>query len=471
MMKHTAALLVALLVGSTNCTDECQDGEEDCSCRADDSCQAGLVCVLGVCLEPGDGMCGDKRVNNGEECDGNLVANGLCAETCRIECLVGFSDCNHSPGDGCEADITASLAHCGGCQTPCSEVGGVASCALGNCLITCDTEHADCNGDVGDGCEVTLASDPEHCGLCDHSCLGADCLNAACLPLRLADDPAPQDLQLDDTYLYFTSLGTEAQGYNDGAVVRLDKLGLGRVTLAAPEKAPGQLALDSFSVYWAHVGASPTYNDGSIVAVDKSGGATRTLAQAQHFPGGIAAAAEEVYWTTGGATGSVAKVAKSGGNVVVVAAAQNAPHDVAIDDDHVYWTTRFGGALQAAASDGSSPMTLASAQAGPTVLALDDLWVYWVNGDEGRLLRVPKSGGDISEVADETAQITAVFLATDSIYWGLDRGAGGGEIRRVLKAGGEIESVVAGIAPPLAIGVDDVALFWVSDAGVFRLAR
>ncbi len=472
MMKHKAALLGALLVIGPGCSDECQIGEENCSCKADNSCAGDLVCVQGVCLAPGDGMCGDGRVNNGEECDGNVFANGQCAETCRIECLVGFDDCNDAVVDGCEVDITEDLQHCGGCQAPCSSAGGVAFCANGNCRIACDSEHADCNNDVTDGCEVVLASDPENCNACEHSCLGADCLNSTCLPKRMADDPLPQDLQLDADYLYFTSLGTEAMSYGDGAVVRLEKYGQGRVTLASPEKAPSQLALDDLVVYWTSLGEAPTYDDGAILAVDKSGDTRRTLAQGQSFPGGLAAGVDDIFWTSGGAAGTVAKVAKGGGEVIAVATAQNTPHDVAVDAEHVFWTARFGGVVQQAAADGSAPLTLASDQAGPTLLALDDLWVYWVNWDEGRVLRILKSGGDAAfEVAAETAQITALYLDTDSVYWGVDLGVGGGSIHRVLKAGGDLETVVDGIAPPWALGADQVAVYWVSDAGVFRLAK
>jgi hypothetical protein len=51
----------------------------------------------------------------------------------------------------------------------------------------CAAGYADCDGNRGNGCEVELASDPAHCGVCGRACeSGVACTLGYCEPTELA---------------------------------------------------------------------------------------------------------------------------------------------------------------------------------------------------------------------------------------------------------------------------------------------
>lgn len=85
-------------------------------------------------------------------------------------CEAPFADCNGDPADGCEADTSVSLEHCGACGAVCGGADASVWCAAGRCELACDPGHDDCNGSTADGCEVLLATSMEHCGACLAPC-------------------------------------------------------------------------------------------------------------------------------------------------------------------------------------------------------------------------------------------------------------------------------------------------------------
>ncbi len=138
-------------------------------------------CVVASC-KPGFGDCdGDEkscetRTNSLENCgacgQGCLdVPNAVpsCATgSCGVgTCKAGFGDCDRAAANGCEQTLD-SLAHCGGCDTPCSK----ASCSGGVCTAAdCTTMpgRADCDGDEA-SCEIDLRTDANNCGACGNAC-------------------------------------------------------------------------------------------------------------------------------------------------------------------------------------------------------------------------------------------------------------------------------------------------------------
>jgi serine/threonine protein kinase len=99
-----------------------------------------------------------------------------------LECPSGFADCNGQRGDGCETNVAADVAHCGSCGQACPTTQGAAACTQGRCAIsTCPTATVgDCNGDISDGCEVDLKTDPAHCGACQKACGSEGAKKVAC---------------------------------------------------------------------------------------------------------------------------------------------------------------------------------------------------------------------------------------------------------------------------------------------------
>jgi hypothetical protein len=95
-------------------------------------------------------------------------SNGVCTV---VSCNPGFADCNGNPVDGCELSIAGDPNHCGSCTTSCAIPNGTAACSNGVCSVgSCNAGYADCNGNPTDGCELNLASDPNHCGSCTTAC-------------------------------------------------------------------------------------------------------------------------------------------------------------------------------------------------------------------------------------------------------------------------------------------------------------
>jgi hypothetical protein len=189
-----------------NCTDGKANGAEtdvDCGgksdcprcltgqkCAAPEDCASG-VCTAGscalVCLE-GKGDC-DGDPTNG--CETNLKTTtehcGACGAPCSLPhamarctggacvvdtCQAPFEDCDGDPKNGCEVNTSSDANNCTGCGKVCPAVNGVPSCTAGACQITCADGFADCDGDLGNGCETNTTKDVNHCGGCGTVCDG-----------------------------------------------------------------------------------------------------------------------------------------------------------------------------------------------------------------------------------------------------------------------------------------------------------
>ena len=61
-------------------------------------------------------------------------------------------------------------------------------------------------GDAGP-CAADLSTSAEHCGRCNHSCLGGTCAAGKCQPVTLATRSSPYDIALDATDVYWTDKG------------------------------------------------------------------------------------------------------------------------------------------------------------------------------------------------------------------------------------------------------------------------
>ncbi len=176
-----------------------------------DSCSrncAGRQCGSDGCM----GSCGTctDRPNSGATCD----ING----SCQYSCTAGFGDCDMMAANGCETSLTSNIncgqcgmrcsgatpncdalsrtcssgcgggqlrcamscvdaqtdvANCGACGRMCSFANGTARCAAGVCMLgTCAAGFANCDGNAGNGCEVSLGT-AQNCGSCGDACSGA----------------------------------------------------------------------------------------------------------------------------------------------------------------------------------------------------------------------------------------------------------------------------------------------------------
>jgi hypothetical protein len=159
-----------------SCTIQtCNPGRADCDMSISDGCEANTLTDPNNC-----GTCGHVCA----------VANGVgvCnAGACAIgSCNPGFSDCNHQVADGCETVISNDPNNCGGCGTTCNLPNATATCSSGACAVgTCNLGFADCDHSAGNGCEVNIGADINNCGHCGGVCNLAHtsqlCSSGACV--------------------------------------------------------------------------------------------------------------------------------------------------------------------------------------------------------------------------------------------------------------------------------------------------
>ncbi|MEZ4406427.1 MAG: hypothetical protein R3A52_08130 [Polyangiales bacterium] len=149
------------------------------------TCAAGR-CAVGSCAA-GFADC-DNNPANGCETDtrSSTASCGACGAACALPngtaacvasrctltgCSAGFADCNANGADGCETNLGTSAGHCGACGAACSLANATAACAGGACLVSaCNSPFANCDGSAANGCEVSTATDPRHCGGCGRAC-------------------------------------------------------------------------------------------------------------------------------------------------------------------------------------------------------------------------------------------------------------------------------------------------------------
>ncbi len=93
-------------------------------------------------------------------------------------CDSGLDDCDGNSATGCETEVSDDVAHCGGCDSACSNEHGTTTCSDGDCSPICAQGFDDCDGDRRNGCEADLGSALSDCGACGEVCRGANALVA-----------------------------------------------------------------------------------------------------------------------------------------------------------------------------------------------------------------------------------------------------------------------------------------------------
>lgn len=153
------------------CVMSCNAGYADCNGIPDDGCEQVLD-------DPNNcGTCGHKCAADQPCIDiAPYVTIGKCG------CPDGKTWC----GSGC-VDLSSNDKNCGTCGNACPPPPADApalgdhmhyGCVSGECANPkCDDPsqfpprgYANCNGDVGDGCEANVFADDKNCGTCGHVC-------------------------------------------------------------------------------------------------------------------------------------------------------------------------------------------------------------------------------------------------------------------------------------------------------------
>lgn len=198
--------------------------------------------------------------------------------------------------------------------------------------------------DGGDGATpcVDLATNPLHCGSCNHDCRGGSCVDGGCLPLVIATDvPGPDSIALDSTHVYWINAET-----NDVWSVQHDGGGK-KLLYDGPVPGSGtSLAIYGGNVYFG----SAADVDASVLrcATPSCAGGPQVEVPNRDVPVSVFVKQDtgQLYFTQSVPSGSVerCKLPCNGATQIVVSgAAQAFPNSIAVTpDDTIFWTTLNG---------------------------------------------------------------------------------------------------------------------------------
>ncbi len=155
----------------------CNTGFGNCDANAANGCEANTNNDINNC-----GSCGHRCLfaNGAAVCTNGACALGACA--------AGWANCDGNPANGCEANLQTDVANCGACSSACAPANGSGACAAGVCTVArCNAGFSNCDGLTPNGCEINTAADILNCGACGTQCragLGGsnNCVSGACTP-------------------------------------------------------------------------------------------------------------------------------------------------------------------------------------------------------------------------------------------------------------------------------------------------
>jgi hypothetical protein len=276
--------------------------------------------------------------------------------------------------------------------------------------------------------------------------------NARVVTTLASMEATPEDIAVDATNVYWTDLGTNANGYKDGTLNKVPLGGGSPTTLASGLNTPMRLAIDTTHAYWAETRA------GTVKSVPLVGGNPTTLATGQNQPFDVAVDATNVYWD---ASFFVTKAPLAGGpsvNLFVSVSSSLGP--IAVDKTNLYWADN--GVLMTMPLNGGDAVSLTSGQSNLYDLAVGATGAYWPTAKRATVMSVPLGGG--SPVLLASGGVTCgIAIDASSVYW-TDWGTtdGSGTVMKVPLAGGSPVTLSSGQEFPCAIAVDATSVYWVN---------
>ena len=344
---------------------------------------------------------------------------------------------------------------------------GSAALALGVTLTACIYEVPDLilEGSPVDCAHADLSTSRDHCGACDHSCLGGTCTEGRCDPIVVANgQDFPSGLALDATHVYWTNQA-------GGSVTKADKLDVENALVLA-EMQPGayQIVEDDEYVYWTNGGGD------AVMKIAKEGGTPIPVAS-ENGPHAIALDDEAIYWTMIGDEtfdeGFVRRIPKEGGPIQDLASDPGRLTSAVIEGDYLYWANMSIGAFvtnkikRIQKTGGGGVEVIADAPGGPRSLAFYDGVLYWVE-ESGEIRKW--ENGVVTPIADASIDLRDVAVDAGGIFATSNNGH---EVARLAPGASELETLAPAQLGAHDIAIDAAAVYWTNYAGgtVMRLAR
>jgi hypothetical protein len=411
-----------------------------------------------------------------------------CAQLAGLSTHVSGDDGGAGPGSGSDGAAGTAGNAAGGAGAPTdgpvgagsADAGPIADSAFlpvtpppmcgGPDAAICPTGLGDCHGT---GCNVSLTSDEDNCGVCGRGCRGGECQDGECLPVTIASG-----LHLTSHRQVAVSPAGVTFGTADGLIKRLPfQPGAQPITLAEGEGEVKDIVVDDEFAYVQVDG--PHCQDGwCIRRIPLVPGKypTTNLVGVGAYSSFMAIDDQAIYLLSHFSLIRVPTHAPGLPAVVELATFQGRPStNVVIDGEFVYWGSNSDteGIVKRIRKDGSdqAPQHLAAGLNEAAGVGVDERNVYWSAGSTGMVQTAPKQGGGPTVTLATDKGGPAVVMAVDevNVYWGGDGGTSG--FKKVPKCGGEPRfaaggSSVFGIVPWLGnVYYSDSA------SGIFRVAQ
>jgi hypothetical protein len=334
-----------------------------------------------------------------------------------------------------------------------------ATCDKGVC--TCSGGFADCDGDPSTGCEADLSSNPAHCGVCTHDCLGGACGAGVCQPVTLTVDALDFDVAAHTAYVAICHpgsvqpIGVYAAGATTGTRLVLDdtSCGLG-------------VGVQGSTVYWR----GATLENGNVffsADVGQPGNEMQVavLPDTLDLPAvlePLAVGVGSAYFTNTDGLDGLSVVSLASGSSQVVTS--DPLWTMIWYGGSAYWGEQSGGIFTVA--DGATMPTTIDAKAKATSLAVDATRIYY--GNDTAIASMPRTGGASTQLGGNGTPIALAVDAT-TLYW-MDQltglwaaGLDGSSPRLVFSTNT--------FSLPAKLRVDDAAIYWLAGRNLSRLAR
>ncbi|MFI5297497.1 MAG: hypothetical protein ACHREM_05310, partial [Polyangiales bacterium] len=343
-----------------------------------------------------------------------VCSASACAGVCtpgKTRCGTGASTDLCGPDGQWQSDIA--------CPTPASGLNEVATCSGGVCGTSCTSTstdvYADCNGLAPDGCEADLTTNIHHCGVCSRDCLSGDCVGAVCEPTYISAGPIGGESQplyfaVDSTTLYWSD------GYGAGSVRSADLSTFALSTIAPSQPAANWIRERSGSIYWNTEATISGTEYGSINAYAVTTAKETNVVSTQKGLGTayapFAVNSTEALWVVGGVGGydDLWSVALPTGTPKLVKSSIYPTSTLEVDDNYVYATESVPGNVVRYSTGTGARSLLASGQSFPFRVALTSGALYWTDMGAG----LPASPGTVMALNLTTGSPTP--LATNLNY-------------------------------------------------------
>jgi sugar lactone lactonase YvrE len=333
----------------------------------------------------------------------------------------------------------------------------------------CPANMGDCDGNLSNGCETNLLTDPANCGKCSYSCGSSTCTSGACvlaqpgsLTYTFGDF---QCITTDGTNIYFMAANVNGVAGSDILYVPVGGGTVTQLPNATGNRGAGLIASGNF-IYWAD------YAAGTINETPKAGqsGSTRAVVTGLTQPLRVAVDAQNVYWTS--TAGAGAAHLTNGASVWTTNQTGGKAWGLAIDNSNVFYADFVLGEIVKVDIGTGSASVFAPNQPAARGLSSDASNIYWTTSS-GNVMMSPKSAVNATPIVGmqtNPQEIAADASATPSnVYWGSVSATG--NVSKAPATSGATATLISGSqANVQCVALDSTSVYW-ADYGGTKLLK